>query len=162
MAHPVIDCTGIEIRDEHVAALHSLLKGEPDAWELSQITESEAIAYTVTLYAAFSVAVRRKFSPIYSVSQVIRFVADMRIRLRDDANIVHPRVAEEMIREALGDPTLESMDLPDGETVIAAEAAILLALLDEAELDEAGLEEFIKDSTEFAREWIAMRQGGPS
>ncbi|TDC97716.1 hypothetical protein [Actinomadura sp. 7K507] len=164
MAHPVIDCTGVEVREEHVDALRSLLKEEPRAWDPFERAESEAeaIAYHVTLYAAFTVAVGRKFSPRYSFSQVIRFVADLRINLKKGAEKVHPRVAEEMIREALGEPNLESIDLLDGETAIMAEVVVLLTLLDEAELDEAGLEEFIKDSVDFARGWVAARQGESS
>ena len=163
MAYAVIDCTGVELRSEHIAALRSLLKGDPDAWEPFQVAESEeeAIAYTVILYGAFRVAVWRKFSPTYSTPDVIRFVADMRIAYGQDVSPIHPRVAEQMILEALGNPAAESYVPPDAESTIGAEAAILDTLLHEANLDEAGLEEFIKDSADFAREWIAARQGEP-
>ncbi|MFG2091149.1 hypothetical protein [Spirillospora sp. NPDC048824] len=161
MAYTVVDCTGVEVRGEHTAALRSLLKGEPNAWEPFQVaeTEKEAIAYTVMLYGAFRVAVWRKFSPTYSAPDVIRFVADMRIGYGRDVSPIHPRVAEQLILEALGNPAAESYVPPDAETAIGAEAAILDTLLHEANLDEGGLEEFIKDSADFAREWIAARQG---
>lgn len=160
MAYPVIDCTGVEVRDEHAAALRSLLKGESDAWEPFQVAESEeeAIAYTVMLYGAFRVAVWRTFSPTYSIPDVIRFVADMRIGYERGVSTIHPRVAEEMILEALGNPAVESFVPPDAETVIGAEVAILDTFLHEANLDEAGLEEFIRDSAAFAKEWIAARR----
>lgn len=160
MAYPVIDCTGVEIRDEHVAALRSLLKGKTGAWGPFQVAESEeeAIAYTVMLYGAFRVAVWRRFSPTYSNRDVIRFVADMRIGYGRDVSPIHPRVAEQMILETLGNPVAESYVPPDAETAIGAEIAILDTLLHEAHLDEAGLEEFIRDAAGFAKEWIAVRQ----
>ncbi|WP_433469324.1 hypothetical protein [Spirillospora sp. CA-128828] len=111
------------------------------------------------LYAAFGVAVRRKFSAGYSIPDVIRFVADMRIAYGRDVSPIHPGVAEGMIREALGDPSFEDFDPQDVEAVMGAEAAILDTLLDEANFDEAGLEEFIKDAAQFASGWVAARQG---
>ncbi|TDC68087.1 hypothetical protein E1200_12810 [Actinomadura sp. GC306] len=161
MAHPVIDCTGVEVRGEHVAALRALLKGEARAWGPFQVAESEkeAIAHTVILYGAFRVAVWRKFSPTYSPPDVIRFVADMRIDYGRDVSPINPRVAEQLILEVLGYPAAESYVPPDAESAIDAEVAILDTLLHEANLDEAGLEEFIKNSADFAKEWIAARQG---
>ncbi|TDB88711.1 hypothetical protein [Actinomadura sp. 7K534] len=155
------DCTGVEVRGEHIAALRSLLKGDPDAWQPFYSAESakEAIAYTVMLYGAFGVAVRRKFSPTYSLADVIRFVSDMRIGYGREVSPIHPRVAEEMIREVLGDPALGRFDPQNAETTIGAEVAVLDTLLHEANLDEAGLEEFIRDAADFARQWIAARQG---
>ncbi|TQM68555.1 hypothetical protein FHX41_2204 [Actinomadura hallensis] len=163
MAFPVIDCTGVEVRGEHVVALRSLLKGEPGSWEPFQVAESpeEAIAYTAMLYGAFKVAVWRKFSPTYSTPDVIRFVADMRIAYGRDVSPIHPHVAEQLILEALGNPAAESYVPPDAESVIGVEAAVLDTLLHEENLDEAGLEEFIEDSADFVREWIAARQGEP-
>lgn len=159
----MIDCTDVVVRDEHVAMLRAILMDEPDAWESFHEAESEkvkAIAYAVLIYAAFRSAVMRKFSPTCSSATIVRFVADLRIALAGDAKLIHAGIAEDLIREALGNAAVESLSLHDAEVMINTQLAVLGTLVAEAELDEAKLEEFIQDSTDFAREWIAVRQGG--
>src|SRR5690606_37012354 len=98
----------------------------------------------------------------YFPADIITYVADTRIALGEDRDAIHPRLAEELLRDALGDTPFEPGREEDAEPAILTQVALLGALLGEADLDEAGMEEFIKESTEFAREWVAARQDGPT
>lgn len=158
----MIDWSVVEIEDEHVAALRSLLEGRPEASEAyaSVTDDAAASGYTMVIYSAFAVAVRRRFSPKYTHAQLARYVADLRISFGKDASQINPRVAESMMRAALGDETLKARepygaDLP---TLVAAELAILDDLVQGAGLDEAGLDELLNEAADGARKWLAAER----
>ncbi|GAA4225655.1 hypothetical protein GCM10022254_08010 [Actinomadura meridiana] len=113
--------------------------------------------------AAFTKAAQRRFSPTYSVSQLIRYVADLRRHLGDNANKLNPKVAENLLRYAVGDETF-SEDPPFGvsqQLLIREEISLLIALYVDMELDEAEAEEFIKDSVELANHWTSCKNSQP-
>jgi hypothetical protein len=63
-----------------------------------------------------------------------------------------------MIRRAVDAPPLKA-DVPDDLTAtLNAEVYILLYLMGEADLDRAGLEQFIEEATAYTKEWLAARR----
>jgi hypothetical protein len=134
----------------------------PDAWvplqEEMQSSDETAAGYMSLLFGAFEVAVRRRFAPTYTVGQIVRLVADLRITLGEDADEVNPIVAEDMIRRAVDAPPLKA-DVPDDLTAtLNAQVCILLYLVGEADFDRAGLEQFIDETTAYTQQWLAARQ----
>ncbi|MFB4311280.1 hypothetical protein ACA511_34650 [Actinomadura sp. GTD37] len=142
-----------------------LLEG-PEAWvaleEKIQADDETAAGYMSLLYGAFCVAVRRRFSPRYTVGEVVRLVADVRIRAEEDAGLVNALVAEDMIRRVVGAPPLEDGGPDDVRAVLYAEVFVLLYLVGEADFDGAGLEQFIDEATAYTRQWLAARRNEPA
>jgi hypothetical protein len=157
-----MDLSAVEIREENILALRSFLLKGPEAWMPLrgdiQKDDETAAGYMSLLFGAFEVAVRRKFAPTYTVGQIVRFVANLRIRLGEDANEVNPIIAEDMIRRAVDAPPLKA-DVPDDLTAtLNAQVCILLYLVGEADFDRAGLEQFIDEATAYTEQWLAARQ----
>ncbi|MFI0370841.1 hypothetical protein ACH35V_23470 [Actinomadura sp. 1N219] len=156
------DYTDVELHDEHIAALRSLLKFDLAAAEVyeNETEDAAAIGYTLMVYSAFAVAVHRKFAPTYSMAQILRYVADLRISLGDNASQVNPRVAECMIRAALGDETLDDHEPygADMQAMMDVEMTVLLDLADKARFNQAGLDKFLRDSADYARRWLTVQQ----
>lgn len=161
-----MDYSRIEVGEEHILALRAFLLEGPEAWAPLQARvqkdDETAAGYMSLLYGAFSVAVRRKFSPTYTVGGIVRFVADLRINAEKDADLINPLVAEDMVRRAVDAPLLKG-DVPgDLTAVLDAEISILLHLVAEADFDRAGLEQFIDEATAYTEQWLAVRQSEPS
>ncbi|WP_146877438.1 hypothetical protein [Actinomadura madurae] len=66
-----------------------LLEGS-EAWAPLQdeIQKGDEIAagYMSLLYGAFNVALRRRFGPTYTIGEIVRYVADLRIKARENAH----------------------------------------------------------------------------
>lgn len=156
----------ITVSDIHVAALRTFLAEGPDVWTErygERIKDETHSGYSFLIYYTFAEAARLKFSPTYTIPQVIRYVADLRLSLEEDAHELDPRVAEGLIRYSLGDKTFSGRPPfgVDELTMVRAELFLLVALISDAEFDDAELDKFIKDSAAIAREWAAIRQGAP-
>ncbi|WP_285492330.1 hypothetical protein [Actinomadura sp. NBRC 104425] len=128
---------------------------EPEVWLPlhKEMVESGCSAGNDRLaWAAFVTLVRGKFAPIYSLGEVIRYVAHARSALEDQAHMVNARVAEGLIRRALGDDSLdaEALDMVDDETRACAQILMMLALLADADFDDSALEEFLNSARELA------------
>jgi hypothetical protein len=152
----------IEIGEENILALRSFLLEGPKAWTVLQDEiqkdDETAAGYMSLLYGAFSVAVRRRFSPRYTLSEIVRFVAELRIKAKDDAELINPLVAEDMVRRAVNAPPLKG-EIPDDLTaILEAEVYILLYLVAEADFDRAALEQFIEETTAYTKEWLVMQR----
>ncbi|WP_412518534.1 hypothetical protein K8Z49_10935 [Actinomadura madurae] len=161
-----MDYSRIKVGEEHILALRAFLLKGPKAWAPLQARmqkdDETAAGYMALLYGAFSLAVRRIFSPTYTVGGIVRFVADLRINAEDDADLINPLVAEDLVRRAVDAPLLKG-DVPSDLTaVLDAEIYILLHLVAEADFDRAGLEQFIEDATAYTEQWLAMRQSTSS
>ncbi|WP_433462412.1 hypothetical protein [Spirillospora sp. CA-128828] len=154
----MMDYSAVEISEQNVLALRSFLLEGPEAWvplqDEIQKDDETAVGYMSLLYGAFNVAVHRRFSPTYTIGEIVRFVADLRIEAKEEADLINPLVAEDMIRRAINAPQLKS-DVPDDLTaVMSAEVHILLYLIAEADYDRADLEQFIEETTTYARKWL--------
>ncbi|XRQ02697.1 hypothetical protein ACN3XK_39580 [Actinomadura welshii] len=157
-----MDFSAVEVREENILALRAFLLEGPQAWvplqDEIQKDDETAAGYMSLLHGAFNVAVRRRFSPTYTVGEIVRFVADLRIKAEEDADLINTLVAEDMIRRAVDAPPLKDAGPDDPRTVLNTEVYILLALVAEADFDRAGLEQFIEDATAYTREWLAAQR----
>ena len=131
------------VNDEQVAALRAFLVPESDdaAQLTEQLVESKCLAgYGELVYAAVVTAVRRRFSRIWTIADVIRFVAAMRARLLNDRIEIDPRTAETLIRRALGDVIADELD---EEARARAQIFLLGELVIDEGFDEVGLDGFL-------------------
>ncbi|WP_433479108.1 hypothetical protein ACQPZP_19995 [Spirillospora sp. CA-142024] len=154
------DNVSTAVSDLHVAALRTFLIEGPDVWQEQygeQIKDETDTGYSLLIYCTLAKAAALKFSPAYSFPQLIRYVADLRLSLEEHAHELNPRVAENTLRLALGDKTLSERPPfgVDQVTVVRAQIYLLMALVLDAEFNETELEQFIRDSGESAREWVA-------
>ncbi|MFG2085981.1 hypothetical protein [Spirillospora sp. NPDC048824] len=167
----MIDWAAVKIEDDHVTALRLLLQDGPHAWERMQkqemSTDQGAAAYMQMFHAAFAVAVRRKFTPTYTIHEIVRYTAKLRIELKEHGDDdFDPRIAENAIRGALGDPTLRSddrgeaiEDVQDLEHLISAQITVLFdVLLTEEESNEGVTEEYVREALDLAQQWVRVRQ----
>ena len=156
----------VRIGEENILALRSFLVEGPAAWESLQdklqADDETAAGYMSLLYGAFCVAVRRRFSPRYTVGEIVQFVADVRIAAGEDAGLVSPLVAEDMIRRVVGAPPPGDGGSDDVRAVIYAELFVLLYLVAEADFDRAGLEQFIEEVATYTEQWLAARRAEAS
>ncbi len=160
------DFSAVNIQEHNILALRSFLLEGPEAWaslhDEIQKDDETAAGYMRLLFGAFEVAVRRRFAPTYTVGQIVRLVADLRMRLGEDAHVINPIVAEDMIRRAVDAPPLKA-DVPDDvSATLNAEVYVLLYLVGEANFDRMGLEQFIDEATAYTRQWLAARRNEPA
>jgi hypothetical protein len=145
----------VAVTDEQVAALRAFLAPESDDAEqlTEQLIESKRLAgYGELVYAAFVSTLRRRFSPAWTVSAVIRFVAVTRAELLEDAIDIDPRTAEVLIRRALGDGVVTDLD---EEARARAQIFLLCAMVADAEFDDAELDTFLAQSRSLAEQLTA-------
>ena len=157
-----MDFSAVRIREENILALRAFLLEGPQAWvplqDEMQKDDETAAGYNALLFGAFEVAVRRRFAPTYTVGQIVRLVADLRMRLGEDSDVIDPLVAEDIIRRAVDAPPFKA-DVPnDLRAAVIAQVYILLYLVGEADFDRAGLEQFIEEATAYTEQWLAARQ----
>ncbi|MGW3773670.1 hypothetical protein [Actinomadura verrucosospora] len=157
-----MDYSAVRIGEENILALRSFLLEGPEAWvplqDEMQVDDETAAGYMSLLFCAFEVALRRKFAPTYIVGQLVRFVADVRITADEDANLIDPIIAEDMVRRAVDAPPLKETVPDDVTATLRAQVFILLYLVAEMDLDRAGLEQFIDEVTSYTGEWLAARR----
>jgi hypothetical protein len=91
------------------------------------------------------------------VGQIVRFIADVRIAAGEDANLINPLIAEDMVRRAVDAPPLKEAVPDDVSATLHAQVFILLYLIAEMDLDRAGLEQFIEEVTSYTEQWLAAR-----
>ncbi|MGC4954997.1 hypothetical protein ACLQ2P_17410 [Actinomadura citrea] len=158
--------SAVRIGEANILALRSFLLEGPEAWvplqDEMQVDDETAAGYMSLLFCAFEVAVRRKFAPTYIVGQLVRFVADVRIAAGEDANLINPLVAEDMVRRAVDAPLLKETVPDDVSATLHAQVFILLYLIAEMDLDRAGLEQFIDEVTAYTEQWLAARRAEAS
>lgn len=158
-----MDSQSITFGDMDVAALRTFLFEGPEVWaerHEEQLKHEDDLGFSFLMYCTLIKAAHRRFSPTYSVPQIIRYVADLRLRLDEDAHELNPRVAEGVLRYALGDKNLSARPPfgADQVTMVRAQVFLLMALVFEADLDNAQLEELVKDSIEYAGKWLTAWQ----
>jgi hypothetical protein len=135
------------ITDAQVAALRAYLTQDPDEAErlngrLRQTGDLEG--YGTLVWAAFVLAVRRRFAPEWTVPDVVKYVADVRARWGRDEDDFDPRTAEILMRRALDDWLEADLDeMARGR----AQIFLLSELIADNGLDEAtGLDSFMAEA----------------
>jgi len=138
------------VTDDQVAALRALLSDDMDRHRqlFGALDRAEAKkGYTALVTAAFIEAVERRFGTGYQATDIVTFVADVRARSDRLARELDPDVAERVIRVVLEDAPVE--DLPRN-AVTGAQLLVLVGLIADARLDDAGLDEFLAAARKLA------------
>jgi hypothetical protein len=124
----------VTVTDEQVAALRSYLSAQTDndadqaRQQFGRLAQADtAQGLGALLYTAFVIAARRKFSPRWTVADVVKFVADVRAQAADEPGLLDPRAAEHQLRVALGE---EMPGYPDEKSRAGAQVILLPALAD--------------------------------
>lgn len=138
------------VTDDQVAALRALLSDDMDRHRqlfgaLDRAAAKEG--YTALVTAAFIEAVERRFGAGYQATDIVTFVADVRARSDRLARELDPDVAERVIRVVLEDAPVE--DLPRN-AVTGAQLLVLVGLIADARLDDAGLDDFLAAARKLA------------
>lgn len=139
--------------DAAVAALRSYLSGDIELSQqlhLQLFDSGQDEGYGELLYAAFITALRRRFAPRWTRPAIIRFVADVRSRLGEDSHLIDPTTAENLIRRALDDPVDDSAT---AEAKAQAQLLLLTALIEDEELTERELDQFLDEVRTLADDW---------
>jgi hypothetical protein len=128
----------MQVTDEQVAVLRAFLEGDPeiDRMVLPMATEERAGAFGGLLYSAFSRAVRKRFSPAWTSSDVVSFVASTRLAFLGSGIDIDPSAAEILIRAALGEPVTGGFNP-------AVFLIVLVQIILGEELDNGGLTAFL-------------------
>ncbi len=106
-----------------------------------------ADGFNVLIAASFYEAARRRFGLEWTVADVIRFVAEVRVGIDDAAEDVDPQAAERLTMAVLGRGSAEDMD---EEAKARAQIALLIGLVEDEDLDEAGLDGFLAEARKLA------------
>jgi len=131
------------VTDEQVAALRALVTG--DITENRRLLArfdraTDGAGYSALVNAAFFEAVDRRFGKGSAPADVAEYVADVRSRSDDIAEKVEPGVGERLIRKVLtGEPT----DDIDSRSSATAKVFLLAALMADARLSDAELDQFL-------------------
>ncbi|MGW0432832.1 hypothetical protein ACWDV4_09845 [Micromonospora sp. NPDC003197] len=105
---------------------------------------------SVLISAAFALAVERRFRN-QTPQQIAQFVTETRARYQEGETLPALEM-EGMIRAVLGEAHL--IDNIDPEVAFSVQIAVLGTLLQDANLTEVHLEEFIRDVEETAAEYM--------
>ena len=138
------------VTDDQVAALRALLVDDMDRHRqlFGQLDRGEARkGYPALVTAAFGVGVERRFGQRYQPADIVTFVAEVRSRSDRLARELDPDVAERVVNAVLGHGT--SRDL-DKEAVTRAKLVLLAGLVADAQLDDAGLDDFLAAARKLA------------
>ena len=142
------------VSGQQIAALRASLKlhaGQAQDLRASLIRAGDLHGFGELVYAAFLLAVRRRFGPEWTPADVVRYVGSVRAHGPKDDDF-DPLAAETLIGRALGgDPP----PVADEEARAAAQAILLITLIIDLELDAAGLDRFLAEARELADRWLA-------
>jgi hypothetical protein len=142
------------VTDEQVAALRAYLAARSDAetdeaQQLIQRLGRPGVGNSIAalVYATFVIAARRRFSPTWTHAEVIRYVAGIRELLSERPDALDARAAEHQLYEALGE---RQARYPDEEAQARAQVVLLDALIQSAELDDAGVADLLAEGRRLA------------
>jgi hypothetical protein len=142
------------VSGQQVAALRAALTLDtPQAQELrTHLTQSgDLYGFGELVYAAFLLAVRRRFAPAWTHADVVRYVGNVRAHGPADDDI-DPLAAEALILRALG---TDQRPGADEEVMAAAQAVLLVTVIADLQLDAAGLDRFLTQARGLADQWLS-------
>lgn len=140
-----------EVTADQVEALRAYLKGDADSHNriFGRLDPAARSGYATLIPAAFFVASEKKFKNA-TKSDVIEFVSKLRSQY-DLAEDLDPRTAERLILATFTDEDID--DIPD-ETKGSHFILLLGALVNEANLSDAELDEFLAAARKLTDEWL--------
>ncbi|MEV5710271.1 hypothetical protein [Actinoallomurus sp. NPDC052274] len=131
------------VTDEQVATLRAYLAGEFDQYEQLNARLDpgvDGMAYGALIAAGLFEAVDRRFAKGATRAQVVDYVGDVRSRSERLSEEIDPQVAERLIMHSLGEGSIDDID--DG-IVVHTQLLLLIALVGDERLDDAGLDKFM-------------------
>jgi hypothetical protein len=143
------------VTDQQVATLRAQLAGNADEHKglFRQLDwDTEGTAYTALIDAAFFKAVDRRFRQGTTTADVIEYVGDVRSRFDEAAQAIDPQTGERAILKVLGHGSVADLD---PKAAFRARHFLLVALIADAQLDDAGLDEFLGEARKLADQWLA-------
>jgi hypothetical protein len=143
------------VTDAQLAALRAQLAGNLEEHKrlFAQLDPIPArTGYRALVTAAFCKAVEQRFAPDSSADDVIEFVGDVRYRTDGTADEIDPRTAERLILAVYTDEPIGDLD---PKTSFGTQILLLAALTADAQLDDAGLDEFLADARKLADQWTS-------
>jgi hypothetical protein len=136
------------VTDIQLAALGACLYGaQSTADPVGQIDRWELRGLGYLSYAAFVIAVRRRFGSPWTGADIVRYVGSVRSHAPDRDDI-DPLAAENLIRHALGGSSRSVDDDP------SVQAILLSCLVADEALDGAGVDALLASARKLADEWL--------
>jgi hypothetical protein len=135
--------------------LRATLAGEMEVVERvnAQATgAAQAAGLGALVYAAFGIAARRKFAPVWTHAEVIRFVGQVRALLVERRDVLDPVAAEQQLRSALGEQVAADSGI---EAKAHAQLILLDAIVQALELDDAVVADLLNQARETADQFLA-------
>lgn len=141
------------ISDQQVAVLRALLSGDDGhRAALADLSRDDNAGYSALLAGAFVVAVDRRFTTGTARSEVIGFVANVRSRSGEAADIVDPGTAEAMIIGVVNPDVFPDVD---AGVLLAHQNVLAAALVADERLDAAGLDAFLAEARSAGERLVA-------
>ena len=143
------------VTDDQVATLRAYLAGEFHLYERlhGQLDPTAAkTGFSALLTAAFFEAVDRRFAQSGTAADVVEFVGAVRARSDELAEELDPRAAERVIRAILIDEDVADID---AAIKINTQFLLLYPLVEDAHLDDAGLDDLLAEARKLADDWTA-------
>lgn len=138
---------------DQVATIRALLKGETEEREQleERLDESDSWdGYAALAVTGFIKAVERRFTASDSTA-IIDFVASVRSNSEEFSEKIDPIAAERLIKAVQGPEDIDDLDATDA---LGIQTALLIALIRDAQLDDAELDAFIAEAKELADQWV--------
>jgi hypothetical protein len=139
--------------DVQAAMLRAYLQGDAEAardvFEEFIVADPEAAENLAPLIQmAFAIAARTRFTPAWSEADLAQYVATIRAKSSDQADLLDPLAAKSELRTALG----ESVPAwPDEEARAMADIILLASLVESLELDAAGIDALLRQARELSQ-----------
>jgi hypothetical protein len=138
------------VTDDQVATLRAALTDDMDRYRqlFGQLDRTAAKkGFTALLAAAFGEAVERRFGQGRQRAEIVTFVGDVRSRSDRLARELDPDISERVIRAVLGDGSVR--DVSDA-AVVSTQTVLLMGLIADEQLDDAGLDVFLASARKLA------------
>ncbi|AVT32263.1 hypothetical protein C6361_25540 [Plantactinospora sp. BC1] len=137
------------IKPELAAYVRTLVRGDNEANERieAQLDGEGWDGFPRFLAALFFLAVDRRFGEDATSAEVIRFVADLRAGLADDAPAIDAQDAEALIKANI-DPDADYDIEPS--SIGKIQAAVTYKVLTDEQLTDEELDSFLTEATEIA------------
>jgi len=150
------------VTDEYVAALRAMLTRDEEYDRLSANLQARDGARSGNVISALAgmalfTAARRRFPDGWTNADVVRLVAQARVRFGDVTGDIDTQVAEGTLRGALGDAA--AAENLDKAAMSIAVPALLSVLLDQQGISGATeIDAFLADVRPLADAWLARQQ----
>jgi hypothetical protein len=138
------------VTDDQVATLRAALTDDMDRYRqlFSQLDRAAAKkGFTALVAAAFGEAVEQRFGQARQRADIVTFVGDVRSRSDRLARELDPDISERVIRAVLGDGSVR--DVSDA-AVMSTQTVLLMGLIADERLDDAGLDAFLASARKLA------------